>query len=212
MQGVNVQGRGIDSIDSIIGPYVRIPAARHARVMHHARRPDHREGAGNAGCWPHPWPACNKKRRRQVPQVPPDRPDIPCTIGFNGLCSRSPRGTGLDSPRRPAKRLAGLDPSVGGSGPRALAVRICTLRRSAPTRPSHPAANVRDDREPPLLQQQDAQTTAGDLPDGASEILQRQGRDGSTRLNPQCKSAFRRRSFRPSGPGVRKPVQRKPTD
>ena len=27
------------------------------------------EGAGNAGCRPHPWPACNKKRRRQSPQV-----------------------------------------------------------------------------------------------------------------------------------------------
>jgi len=23
--------------------------------------PEQREGAGNAGCWPHPWPACRKK-------------------------------------------------------------------------------------------------------------------------------------------------------
>ena len=31
-----------------------------ARVMRQ-RRPSKMEGAGNAGCWPHPWPACNKK-------------------------------------------------------------------------------------------------------------------------------------------------------
>jgi hypothetical protein len=43
-----------------------------------------------------------------------------------------------------------LDPSVGRSGPRVFAVRINAARPAAPTRPSHPAPNVRDDREPSL--------------------------------------------------------------
>jgi hypothetical protein len=44
-----------------------------------------------------------------------------------------------------------LDPSVGGSGPRVFTARIDAARPAPPTRPSHPAPNVRDDREPPLL-------------------------------------------------------------
>jgi len=40
------------------------------------------------------------------------------------LISRSPRGTGLDSPRRGPIILDPLDPSLGGSGPRDFAVRV----------------------------------------------------------------------------------------
>jgi hypothetical protein len=43
--------------------------------------------------------------------------------------------------------------------------RIRQLRSS---RPSHPAPNVRDDREAPLLRARDARINAGDLPDGAT--------------------------------------------
>ena len=39
--------------------------------------PSQTEGTGNAGCWPHPWPACNKKSRRQSPQVQPRQPAFP---------------------------------------------------------------------------------------------------------------------------------------
>ena len=38
------------------------------------------EGAGKTGCWLHPRPACNKKRRRQSPQVQPERPGLPCAM------------------------------------------------------------------------------------------------------------------------------------
>jgi len=78
--------------------------------------------------------------------------------GVNGCSVLSPVCR-LVSHRRLARRvgpsgrhrqLAGLDPSVGGSGPHGLAVRIGTRSSFAPTRPSHPAANVRDDREAPL--------------------------------------------------------------
>jgi len=40
-------------------------------------RPLKNKGAGNAGSWPPPWPACRKKCRRQVPQVQPRHPGIP---------------------------------------------------------------------------------------------------------------------------------------
>src|ERR1700750_306983 len=65
----------------------------------------------------------------------------PCAMVLR-LIARSPRGTGLDSPRRPATRLAGLDPSIGGSGPHAFAVRFGITRQLMPQRPSHPAPTL----------------------------------------------------------------------
>jgi hypothetical protein len=44
-----------------------------------------------------------------------------------------------------------LDISIGMSGPHDFAVRKSAVRLSAPWRPSHPASNVRDDRDTPLL-------------------------------------------------------------
>jgi hypothetical protein len=44
-----------------------------------------------------------------------------------------------------------LDPSVGGTGPHAFAVRTGALRLLTPIRPSHPAPTFRDDREAPLF-------------------------------------------------------------
>jgi hypothetical protein len=54
-----------------------------------------------------------------------------------------------------------LDISVGMPGPRDLTVRINVVRRhgdhaATSTRPPHPALNVRDDREAPLLRARDA--------------------------------------------------------
>ena len=77
--------------------------------------------------------------------------------------------SGLVSHRRPQIIAHELDPSVGESGPRVFAVRLRLTRRVKPTRPSHPAANVRDDREAPLYRARDARKVATDLPDGASE-------------------------------------------
>src|SRR5262249_5259280 len=42
-----------------------------------------------------------------------------------------------------------LDPSVGGSGPHGLTVRTRPARLAARPRPSHPALDVRDDRDAP---------------------------------------------------------------
>ena len=49
-----------------------------------------------------------------------------------------------------ADRSAKLDASVGASGPHDFAVRLMRHSSKAPKRPSHPAANVRDDRDTPL--------------------------------------------------------------
>jgi hypothetical protein len=50
-----------------------------------------------------------------------------------------------------------------------------------PKRPSHPAANVRDDREAPLYRARDAQIGATDLLDGASEKFVATGLEGCKR-------------------------------
>src|SRR5690349_22910715 len=54
------------------------------------------EGAGKAGRWPRPWPACRKKCRRQSPQVWPKRPAFPARWAY-GLYALSP-GTGSLAP------------------------------------------------------------------------------------------------------------------
>jgi len=51
-----------------------------------------------------------------------------------------------------------LDLSVGRPGPHDFAVRENAVRRSAFSRPSHPAFNVRDDREAPLFRARDGVT------------------------------------------------------
>ena len=83
--------------------------------------PSKTEGAGNAGRWPHPqalW--AEKERCPQVSTGRPKRSGTPCAMALR-LTPRSPRGTGLSSPRR--LPLGRLDPSIGGSGPHGLTVR-----------------------------------------------------------------------------------------
>ena len=66
-----------------------------------------------------------------------------------------------------AETSAKLDASVEASGPHDFAVRDCTVRRSRNPRPSHPAPNVRDDRDTPLLWARDGRACKDDLPVGA---------------------------------------------
>jgi hypothetical protein len=81
----------------------------------------------------------------------------PCAMVLR-LISRSPRCAGLDSHRHSQIIIRELDPSVGGPGPHDFAVRISRARLAQRTRPSHPAPNVRDDRETPLLWERDARS------------------------------------------------------
>jgi hypothetical protein len=77
------------------------------------------------------------------------------------LTSCSPRRPGLFATVTPEKLASQeLDASVGASGPHDFAVRRSIIRPCAfahmmPLRPSHPAPNVRDDREAPLLWERD---------------------------------------------------------
>jgi len=59
--------------------------------------------------------------------------------------------TGLSCHRRLQVTTCKLDASVGASGPHDFAVRAGAARLASPSRPPHPAPNVRDDRETPLL-------------------------------------------------------------
>jgi hypothetical protein len=73
------------------------------------------EGAGNAGSWPPPWPACNKESRRQLPQVQPRHPGIPRAMVFTAA-SHSPRCAGLFGHRAATTRLRALSRVIPASG------------------------------------------------------------------------------------------------
>jgi hypothetical protein len=81
----------------------RFPFSRRdcTRVVLSVSRLFQTEGAGNAGCWPHPWPACKTKSRRQLPQVSRNSRHS-LRDGFTAYGGLSP-GTGLSCPRRPQR-------------------------------------------------------------------------------------------------------------
>jgi hypothetical protein len=73
------------------------------------------------------------------------------------LIARSPRGPGSLAPVIPEKLASQeLNASVGAPGPHAFAVRIQRVRLTRHLRPPHPAPNVRDDRDTPLLWRRDS--------------------------------------------------------
>ena len=73
--------------------------------------------------------------------------------GFT-VYTRSPRSTGLVSHRRPGIVTQDLIPASGDRD-RAISPYALACSSRTPPRPSHPASNVRDDREAPLLWKQD---------------------------------------------------------
>ena len=131
-------------------PNVRIPAARiRARAL---RQPRPSSMRGRRECRVHAAPIASfAKTKRQTSVVTtgwPKHSGTPCTMVLQ-LIARSPRSTGLASLRRlrihPAARLI---PASGDQdhtpSPSASAHIVC-----APPRPSHPALDVRDDRDAP---------------------------------------------------------------
>ncbi len=93
-----------------------------------------REGAGKAGPRLRPVARLRKKCRRQVPQVQPDEPGLPCAMVLTAA-SRSPRCAGLVGHRLRMLLSHQRDLSVGRSGPRDLTVRIELARRPANAKP-----------------------------------------------------------------------------
>jgi len=114
------------------------------------------EGAGNAGCWPHPWPASKRKSWRQLPQVQPEQSGIPCAMVLR-LISRSPWEPGFLAPiARSVRHASELGLSVGRPGPHDFAVRLSVVRphentRASPKRPPQSRLTCRDDRDAPLF-------------------------------------------------------------
>jgi hypothetical protein len=77
-------------------------------------------------------------------------PGIPRAMVLTAYFALSPV-TGLSCHRHPRNEFRELDASVGTSGPHDFAVRAQCHSSFDMPRPSHPAPNVRDDRETPLL-------------------------------------------------------------
>ena len=84
--------------------------------------------------------------------------------GFNGFLRARPGDRAFLSPSpRNAPALSRVDISVGISGPHDFTVRVRCIRHVHRQRPSHPAPNVRDDREAPLFSGTGRADSAGDL-------------------------------------------------
>jgi len=107
------------------------------------------EGAGKAGCRLHPWLPCNKKHGGRTTGETGKHSGFPCAMVLR-LPSRSPWWPGSFATIA-SGFFRQLDASVGASGPHDFAVRLKRRSSRAHQRPPHPAPNVRDDREAPLL-------------------------------------------------------------
>ncbi len=131
---------------------VRILATLCVRVLRHFH--PRREGAGKAGRRLHPWVPCNKKHGGRTTGSTGITPAFPARRLY-GLLRTLP-GDRAFLPPSPAAALAAraLSASVGAPGPHDFAVRSHAIRlrfsRLTQPRPSHPASNVRDDRDTPL--------------------------------------------------------------
>jgi hypothetical protein len=115
----------------------------------------------------HPRPRVRQKAHALATTGSPATTGIPCATVLTVSFVLFPV-TGLVCHRHPAGQMpARLSASVGAPEPHDFAVRTSTARRAmtAPgdVRPSHPAPNVRDDREPPLLRVRDAKDDRSDL-------------------------------------------------
>jgi len=98
-----------------------------------------------------------------------------------------------------------LGACIGAPGPHDFAVRSSIIRlaqslRLTPPRPSHPAPNVRDDREAPLSWVRDRRKEATDLGSAQSGIFLQTGLDDLNRIESTDEIAFYARAIfsRPS--------------
>src|SRR5712664_828315 len=116
------------------------------------------EGAGKAGCPPHPWSACNKKHAAE-PQVQADHPAFPAQW-FYGLYVLSPV-TMLGCHRRLRVVSRKLSACIGAPGPHDFTVRLSCARLAPLSRPPHsgptsvttrtPLLSGRDAKREPLI-------------------------------------------------------------
>ncbi len=111
------------------------------------------EGAGKAGRWPRPWPACRKKQAAVTTGLA-ETPGLPCAMALTAA-PRSPRGPAFLPPSSatPSSRIwhQQRDARTTRLDRARRIVRRQDKARCDPTRPPHPAPHVRDDREAPLM-------------------------------------------------------------
>jgi hypothetical protein len=101
---------------------------------------------------PQPRVRIEKSTQAKSPQVHRKRSGLPCANGFNGFLRALFGEPGFFATVASRDHLLDkLDISVGISRPHDFAVRFDTARLAAPPRPPHPALNVRDDRDTPLM-------------------------------------------------------------
>src|SRR5690349_9629713 len=132
-------------------------------------RPPNAEGAGKAGCPPHPRPPCMIKSTGKEPQVSwIIRPSL--RDGFTAYSALSP-GTGLSCPCREQIVLLTWPQRREARTTRLCRPRYACVRLTQLTRPSHPASNVRDDREAPLMWVQDGADHGSDLGSASRSFL-----------------------------------------
>jgi len=161
--------------------YQDVPRRMCVRVLPIDHPHQSKEGAGKAGCRPHPRSACSKKHAAEPQARPNNRPSL-----RNGLTAYtySPRCTGLLATvatgiitpatwrqRRGARTIRLRRP--------ARIVRPPAKQRSAdPDKPSHPALNVRDDRETSLLVRRDGDRETHFLKKRKKNICRERGDTG----------------------------------
>src|SRR6266403_4549042 len=135
-----------------------------------------REGAGNAGRSMRPRPRVRNKKAHEHSHHghTGNHPAFPAQW-FYGLLRALPGDQAL-LPPSPALLHADLTPTLGRQNdttwPYASTsfVRLA-IARLTPPRPPHPAPNVRDDREAPLLWARDGGSPSADLSEGKSGIF-----------------------------------------
>src|SRR6266481_9122269 len=105
----------------------------------------------------------NEKAYELVTTGSPEKPGLPCAMVLTGSFALS-SVTGLVCHHRQRKiSSANLTPASGRQDHTTSPSATRRLRQKHPSRPPHPAPNVRDDREPPLLRERDGDRYAGDL-------------------------------------------------
>ena len=110
------------------------------------------EGAGNAGRPMRPIAARAMVaiERTRVSQVTPESPGIPRAMVLTVSFALS-LVTGLSCHHRPRSLPANLTPASGRQDHTTSPSATSVARLAPPPRPPHPAPNVRDDRDTPLL-------------------------------------------------------------
>jgi len=157
-------------------PRVLVPAARSARVLSNITLNEQR-GQGMPDAWPHPQPRVKTKTTHEFSHhrlAETFRHSL--RDGFTVSFALFPV-IGLSCHRRLRINVRKLCISVEMPEPRDFAVREVRTRQLRTTRPSHPAPNVRDDRETPLFRVRDSRRSIAVSSKSRSEIFFRQGLD-----------------------------------